>query len=317
VRSVTSFPANSSEHLDEERRNMIRQHSIEQHIQSKPASTTQVSFAKILVATDFSETSDRALEYALSLARAYTSKVFLTHVIPVNLLLDPELAAASRDEMHVAARVEMDRIEASGRFFGIAHEEIVEDGTLWPSIEDLIRRNGIDLVVVGTHGKSGARKPIVGSNAEEIFRHVAVPVLTVGPGVEREPLYGVELKNILLATEFGVGAERQAAYAFALAQEQCSRITLLHVAERDDDADKIVRQLKRLVPSGVDLHCLPLFRIEKGNAVHEILRAANETHADLIVLGAKARDPLAVKPPRTKAYQVVCAASCPVLTIKF
>ena len=295
---------------------MISHQSIEQHIPPKAAVTTRVSFAKILVATDFSETSDRALEYALSLARTYLSKVFLTHVIPLNLLLDPELAAASRDEMHVAARVEMDRIEASGRFFGIAHEEIVEDGTLWPSIEDLIRRNGIDLVVVGTHGKRAARKPLVGSNAEEIFRHVAVPVLTVGPGVEREPLYGIELKNILLAVESGIGTERQSVYAFALAQEHCSRITLLHVAEHNDDADMIVQQLKRLVPSGVDLHCLPLFRIEKGDTVREILRVANETHADLIVLGAKARGTLTVKPPRTKAYEVVCGASCPVLTIK-
>ena len=105
---------------------MIPQPRIEQHIPPKAAVTTRVSFAKILVATDFSETSDRALEYALSLARTYLSKVFLTHVIPVNLLLDPELAAASRDEMHLAARTEMDRIESSGRFFGIAHQEIIE-----------------------------------------------------------------------------------------------------------------------------------------------------------------------------------------------
>lgn len=295
---------------------MIRQQSIDQQIPSKPSLTMRVSFEKILVATDFSETSDRALEYALSLARTYSSKVFLTHVIPVNHLMDPELAAASRDEMHLAARAEMDRIEGSGRFFGIAHEGIIEEGTLWPRLEDLIREHGIDLVVVGTHGASARHKPFVGSNAEEVFRHVEVPVLTVGPRVEREPLYGVELKNILLATEFGIGAQRQAAYAFALAQEQRSRITLLHVEGRNDEADAVVGRLKGLVPSGVDLHCLPLFRIEKGDPVQEILRAANETHADLIVLGARSRDRLAAKMPSTKAYEVVCGASCPVLTIK-
>jgi len=239
---------------------MIRQQSIDQNIPLKPTAITRVSFAKILFATDFSETSDRALECALSLARTYGSKIFLTHVIPVNHLMDPEPAAASRAEMHLAARAEMDRIESSGRFFGTTYEGIIVEGTLRPRLEELIRKHGIDLVVVGTHGKSpAARMPFVGSNAEEIFRHVGVPVLTVGPRVEREPLHGVELKNILLATEFGIGAERQAAYAFALAQENRSRITLLHVEERNDDADAIVRQLKGLVPSGVDLHCLPLF----------------------------------------------------------
>jgi nucleotide-binding universal stress UspA family protein len=141
-------------------------------------------------------------------------------------------------------------------------------------------------------------------------------VLTVGPGVEREPLYGVELKNILFATEFGVGAGRQAAYAFALAQQHCSRITLLHVEERIDDADAIVRELKRLVPSGIDLHCLPLFRIERGDPVREILHVANETRADLIVLGAKSRKAQPGNVLHSKAYQVVCGASCPVLTIK-
>ena len=294
---------------------MIQQQSIERRSQPQPTQAT-VRFAKILVATDFSETSDRALEHALSLARTYSSRIFLTHVVPVDLMMAPELAAASVDEMRQAARAEMDRIEGSGRFFAIPHEVFIEEGSLWPNLERLINKLGIDLVVVGTHGKGAVQKVLIGSSAEEIFRHAKVPVLTVGPRVEREPLYGVELKNILFATEFGAGAERQAAYAFALAQEHLSRITLLHVEERDDDAEEIVRDLKRLVPSGTDLHCLPLFRIEKGDPVNEILRLANETRADLIVLGAKSRKSLAGNVPHTKAYRIVCGASCPVLTIK-
>jgi len=295
---------------------MLEQQSIPQQTQSHPAALTTVSFARILVATDFSSTSDRALEYALSIARTYSSRIFLTHVIPADLLMDPELVAASPEEMHHAARAEMGRIEASGRFFGIAHEEIIARGSLWPNVEEVIRQHGIDLVVVGTHGRSPGRKAFVGSSAEEIFRHVRVPVLTVGPKVEREPLYGIELKNILVATEFGIGSERQAAYAFALAQEHCSRITLLHVEERDGDADVVVQQMKELLPSRINLHCLPLFRIEKGQPVREILRVAGELQADLIVLGAKPRESLAISVQPTKAFEVVCGAVCPVLTIK-
>ena len=295
---------------------MLEQQSIDPQIQPQATATMRASFAKILVATDFSQTSDRALEHALSLARTYRSRIFLAHVIPADFLLDPELAAASRDEMHQAARAEMDRIEASGCFFGVAHEEIIEEGNLWPTLERLIHQHGIDLVVVGTHGKGLPQKLLIGSSAEEIFRRAQVPVLTVGPGVVREPLYGIKLKNILFATEFGVGAERQANYAFALAHEHCSRITLLHVEERDDDAERIVHQLKELVPSGSDLHCLPLFRIEKGDPVHTILRVADDIRADLIVLGAKTRKTLAGNGPHTKAYQVICRATCPVMTIK-
>src|SRR5215469_10131692 len=98
--------------LDEEA-NMIQQQSIPQQVQSQPT-LGKVPFAKILVATDFSKTSDRAFEHALSLARSYGSRIFLAHVMPTDLMLAPELAAASRDEMRQAARAEMDRIEGSG-----------------------------------------------------------------------------------------------------------------------------------------------------------------------------------------------------------
>ena len=295
---------------------MIQEHAVNEQTTPRPLPNPAVSLGKILVATDFSETSNRALEHALSLARTYNSKIFVVHIISVGLMTAPELAEASREEMHRVAREQMERTRTSDRFFGVQNEEIIEEGALWPSIEALIAKHGIDLVVVGTHGMGVVEKLLIGSSAEQIFRQARIPVLTVGPTVWREPLYGIELKNILFATAFGPGAERQAAYAFSLAQEHRSRITLLHVEQRPDEEEAIVHQLQELVPSGTDLHCLPLFRVERGDPVREILRVAEETHADLIVLGAKTRKGLAGHVPHTKAYQVICGASCPVLTIK-
>ena len=295
---------------------MIKKTEIRQRIKSRLLADERISPSRILVATDFSQTSDRALEHALSVARTYNSRIFLAHVIPVDLTMVPELAKPFREQMHRAAREEMERILASGRFFGISHEEIIQEGTLWLNIEALIRKHEIDLVVLGTHGMSHARRMPIGSNAEEIFRQVRIPVLTVGPAVEREPLYGIELKNILFATAFGMDAERQAAYAFSLAQEHRSRITLLHVQQHPDQEEDIVTRLHQLLPFAAELHCLPLFRLEWGDPVKAILQVAARIHADLIVLGAKSRRGLAGHVPHTKAYQVVCGASCPVLTIK-
>jgi len=295
---------------------MIEKSEVSQQIHAGPSAVEKVSLARILVATDFSKTSDRALEHALSLARTYNSRIFLAHVIPMNLMMAPELAEPFRNQMHRAAQEEMKRILASGRLFGVPHEEIIQEGTLWLNIEALIRKHGIDLVVLGTHGMSHTRKMPIGSNAEEIFRQVRIPVLTVGPAVEREPLYGIELKNILFATAFGVDAERQAAYAFSLAQEHRSRITLMHVQQHPDQEDEIVNRLHQLLPFAAELHCLPLFRVEWGDPVRAILQVAAKIHADLIVLGAKSRKGLAGHMPHTKAYHVVCGAPCPVLTIK-
>jgi nucleotide-binding universal stress UspA family protein len=76
---------------------MIQQHDVNQQIKPRHFTDPRVSLAKILVATDFSKTSDRALEHALSLARTYNSRIFLTHVIPIDLMMAPELAEASRE----------------------------------------------------------------------------------------------------------------------------------------------------------------------------------------------------------------------------
>ena len=293
---------------------MLQQQETNQQAASRAVG---VALTNVLVATDFSETADRALEHGLSLARAYNSKVFLAHVIPVDLMMAPELAEASREQMRTTAREGMERTATPDRFFDVPHEEIIEEGALWPTIEGLTKKHGIDLIVLGTHGKGVVQKLLIGSDAEQIFRQARIPVLTVGPAVRREPLYGIELKNILFATGFGLGAERQAAYAFSLAQEHRSRITLLHVEKQHPNEEQaIVNQLHELIPSETELHCLPLFRVEQGDPVKAILRVAEQMHADLIVLGAKPRKGLAGHVPHTKAYEVICGAACPVLTIK-
>src|SRR6516164_10513750 len=112
---------------------MIQEHEVNQQTKPRPS----LSLTRILVATDFSKSSDRALEHALCLARTYSSRIFLAHVIPVDLMMAPELAEASRDQMRRAAREGMETILTSGRFFGIPHEEFIEEGYLWPNIGGL------------------------------------------------------------------------------------------------------------------------------------------------------------------------------------
>jgi nucleotide-binding universal stress UspA family protein len=295
---------------------MIQEHQSNQQIKTAPFPEAKVSLANILVATDFSKASDRALEHALSLARTYNSKIFLVHVIPTDHMMAPELADAWREKMRRYTRERMDQTLTADRFFGVPHEGIIQEGSLWPNIEMLIKNFDIDLLVLGTHGKGIVEKLLIGSSAEEIFRQARIPVLTVGPEVWQEPFYSVELKNILFATAFGPGAEREAAYAFSLAQEHHSKLTLLHVQQQQGEEQVVIHQLQELIPSSPEMHCLPLFRVEHGDPVREILRVAEDTQANLIVLGAKPRKGLAGNVPHTKAYQVISDASCPVLTIK-
>ncbi|HXJ04163.1 MAG TPA: universal stress protein [Candidatus Acidoferrum sp.] len=287
-----------------------------------------VKLEKILVATDFSGASERALEYALSLARRYESQICLVHVITsdADVLLAPELMATRHEKAVRDAQERMGQVLISGRLRGVPHEMLIEHGALWPTMQALIEKEQINLVVAGTSGIGSLQKVLIGSGAEEIFRQAKCPVLTVGPAIERETPREVEFKNILFATDFGVGAERQSVYAFSLAQEHQANLTLLHVIKHAEDYSEqglalkknaIIHELGELAPAGGELWCNPVFRMRLGEPVEAILEMAREMKADLIVIGAKRGKGLALgHAPRTVAYRVVCGAPCPVLTVR-
>jgi len=287
----------------------------------------EAAFSKILVATDFSPASDRALDFAVSIARRFNSTVYLTHVITLDgyPMIAPEVAEVSYAKLFNEAKLALDSLLSSGRFYGVARMTFIEQGTLWPTIEALVDKHKIDLVVVGTHGASGLKKLVIGSGAEQIFRHARVPVLTVGPHISGEAPFEAEFKHILFATDFRASAEREAAYAFALAQQHRARLTLLNVVPYVEDyseeavtrrRNEVVKQLKELLPAGVELTCKPEFQMVIGEPVEEILRWADQTKADLIIMGAKTRKGIVDHAPHPKAFEVVRNARCPVLTIK-
>jgi len=286
-----------------------------------------VSISKILVTTDFSPVSDHALDFAIALARRYDARIYLTHVITPDpfQFAEPQLAQATYEKVRQAAEEGITDILISGKLRGVPHEVLMDEGNVWPTLENLIRKHEIDLVVTGTHGRGKVQKLLIGSVAEEIFRKADCAVLTVGPRVPNEVKKEIELNRILFATDFGPGAEKAAAYAFSLAQEHNATLTLLHVIESAVayNEESVARQkeinivrMKKLMPEGSENWCKPEFRANFGAAVEEILLAARESKADLIVMGAKARNSLAGHAPMTIAYNVVSKATCPVLTVR-
>lgn len=306
---------------------MVVTPTLEERTREKVPAKQLVSLARIMVATDFSVFSDHALDCALSLARRFNSKIYLTHVITLagHGVMEAEVGALSREQLWNLAKQSAVKIEDSGRLSGIPYEVVIEEGALWPALENLIKKYDIDLLVLGTHGMTGVVKVVAGSSAEQIFRQARIPVFTVGPAVSGPPSFAAGFKNILCATDFGPAADKEVAFAFALAQEQQARLVLLHVTpkgakvsgrEAEWEKEPHTRKLTELVPTGVDIAFKPDYRVVPGEPVEEILRTAEDTKADLIVIGAKKRESLAGHIPHTKAYRVVCGARCPVLTIK-
>jgi nucleotide-binding universal stress UspA family protein len=188
----------------------------------------------ILIATDFSEASENALRYALALARFYKAKLCLANVVSS---LGPAMAGpgaiAACDEavLREAAQLEAS-LGRTGALTGIQHKFMVRQGELWPELQEIIRQESADLLVVGTHGRHSIAKLFLGSSAEQICRHAECPVLTLGPHTDsRRPWVGTSSTHptFLFATDFGPASLHALPQAIAAANQFGARLAFLSI----------------------------------------------------------------------------------------
>lgn len=290
----------------------------------------RIALKNILFLTDFSESSATAIPFATSIARAYGSVVHALHVLQPSAYtyMTPEVAGTLLDSQEDLARAEMQRVDAE--LMGLTHETIIErGGAVWPVLSQVLKEREVDLIVLGTHGRTGAQKLLLGSSAEEVFRRARVPVLTIGPAVKTGAHSGGKFRCVLFATDFNAVSTVAAPYAISLAQENQARLILLHVlpapkpgkATRPGELSvaEAMHQLEILVPQDAELWCRLEPMVNHGAPGREILATASRCGADLIVLGVRGMDTLtrvATRMDRAIAYDVVAHAPCPVLTVR-
>jgi len=291
--------------------------------QSQPVA----EFRRILVATDFSEGASGALEYALTVARGFNSKLYLVHVIPSQVFhfVSPESSADAIQKAKVFASGELRRWIDARAMSDVEHEELLIEGQVWPVLQELIESHDIDLLAIGTHGRTSQKKLLLGAVAEEVFRLAECPILSMGPEVQLQAGRRKELQRLLYATNFKPHAERAASLAFALERAHHAKLTVLHVAEeaggpalsgREIVRDFLVKRLKKVMPAACKDVCETEFQVRFGEAAEEILRTATEQDADLLVLGLRGGRGLAGQLPSATAYELVRQAPCPVLTLR-
>jgi nucleotide-binding universal stress UspA family protein len=222
-------------------------------------------------------------------------------------------------EKHIRA------LENSGVLSQFDHSILLESGALRDVLEDTVRRHDIDLVVIGTHGRGGIKKLLLGSVAEEVSRLAPCAVLIVGPHVPAAAS-DFTFRHILYATEFSAGSLNALRYALSIAQKHRANLTLLHVCgfleggplvETDFVLAQERERLEALLPGDVQLPMPPTIIARIGTTTDTILRTASESNADLIVMGVHSTHALtaATHIPWTVAHQIVCHATCPVLTV--
>jgi nucleotide-binding universal stress UspA family protein len=289
---------------------------------------TRIQLQNVLFLTDFSPAADAAVPYAAEVAKRFGAKVYALHVrTPViNPMTDP--ANWSTLENSAEAETQIQRHALRKSFPGMEPQILIQEGDLYAMLLDVIVRNKIDLIVLGTHGRSGAAKFFLGSVAEEIFRQAPCPVLTVGPFTSGKPLGQGQIKEIVYATDFSPESAAAAAHAISLAQEFQAHLTLMHVIANEAPGDLLLpsqlvkateQHLRNLVPPEAALWCEPHFVVEQGSPAEKILEIAKDRSADLIVLGIHKPTGFpgaATHLPIATAHKVVSHAPCPVLTVR-
>ncbi|HET6844984.1 MAG TPA: universal stress protein [Candidatus Angelobacter sp.] len=282
-----------------------------------------VRHKNILFATDFSEYSRQALPYAANLAQKFGSSIYLCHVVtPSQLMIGaPEAAPYLYEAQHKASEEELEAMAHLPDLQGVPTKTILVTGMLEDELAREIREKQIDLIVVGTHGRTGIRRLVLGSAAEQICRIATCPVLTIGPEVVLPQ--GPMFRKILVPTDFSWVSTEILPYVLDIAREYEAGITFLHVIPLDAAAststrllaEDVRRTLKKTFSQEFAKYA-PQFLIEFGSPAEAIVRAAAANQNDIIAMGIRHAFAPGIHLRSGVAYQVMAKAHCPVLTCR-
>jgi nucleotide-binding universal stress UspA family protein len=283
---------------------------------------------RIVCPVDFSEFSATAFEYAHSLARHYNAKLFIQHVAEPFISISPRYVSQPVIDQVYAQQVadaeEKIREMTKRRSLNdVEHEVILERGAAADSILELAAAERMDLIAMGTHGKRGLDRLVLGSVTERVLRKAPCPVLVV-PRPAQEAAKAAaepgEFHQILYCTDFNEDSPRALEYALLLACRYKAGLSLLHVVEGSNEKklepekQAALQQLQAAIPLQT---CGPVEpAVRAGKPYEQILAHAAETGADLIALGVRGRSAVNLALFGSTTHRVIQLGSRPVLVVR-
>ena len=278
-----------------------------------------VTFEHILVPTDFSDVSRRALEYAKTLAKQGNSELLLAHVnLPMNLITPPEAAWIDTLEIQSREEQEFEERGAALRSEGYRAQALSLTGPLYDELLSAVKQYKVDLIVLGTHGKKGLERFLLGSDAEALLRHAHCPVISVGPEVPDLEGKAWQIREVLCATTLQPHSAEVVAYAQRLAAKQGAELVLLHVkegAEETADWMSFEEAFHSHAPEVRRESSWLRTRIASTAPGVNIVDLAKQRGSDLIVMGARPAASMATHLAPGTAAKVLLGAPCPVMTL--
>ncbi len=291
--------------------------------QTKPE-TVFAAPGKIVVATDLTD-HEYLLPHAIAQAKASKASLILVHAVLPHESMPVETGAIPYYDplrMDRDARLMLDNVAREVRAQGVECVPAVRHGFVPDVVTDVVKNSGAGRLILGTHGRRGLKKFVLGSVARQLLETVEIPVCTVGPRAhKRAPESpGVILHPVSLADMH----ENSAALSLALGRQFGAQVLLLHIitpgpaAAKDPTATvaKATAELEHLVPDSARSSTRIMAKIAAGNLVQEILSAAHENQAGLIILGVHAPAHSWLPGTEPAAYKILVSAPCPVISLR-
>jgi nucleotide-binding universal stress UspA family protein len=285
--------------------------------------------SRVLAAVDYSKPARAAFEQALALAGAHAAVLTVVHAVPV----DKTFAWRAKARMALMAKLRH-RAES----LGVAIEVSVQHGDPAGVILLHARSRRPDLIVLGTHQRTGLDRLRTGSIAERVALRATQPVLIVP--VRGDGRAVTSFDNVVVAVDFGAASKAALAQAVALTKGTSRRLTLLHVtpgpASMDAsgttgvppylyrfgmaDYQRLVagnawRRLNGNMRQEIGPDTQVRARVVSGAAATEIARVASEIDADLIVLGVTRRGAMSRRIFGSTAARVMRVSGHPMLVV--
>lgn len=282
---------------------------------------THVPLRSILLATNLDD-MEWLFPLTCSLAKESGASITLLHVITTTrgMTVDQEGLPyyGPADAIDAAKERLQSFCAGAGCASQIRYEVKVIEGSPSDGILDTTRQLLADLVVMGTRGRHGIERWLLGSVAQSVLRASSVPVVTVGPNARKAAASTMPIKSILFATSLRASSNEAARLIYVWAERLHARLALLHVAPATENTQEAKRkareeELRSLLSEEAFRTNHVAIDVRTGRASHEILAAG--AHVDLIVLGAVRPPVLGRLAPEGTLYRVLAEAQCPVASL--
>lgn len=286
---------------------------------------------RILCPIDFSEFSIVAYQYALSLAEHYNADVIALHVVELWKLPFADYAAYEADyanfstALNEGGEVRLREFLKKHSPDGIQPQLVTNLGNPSDSILTFTQAQNIELIVMGTHGRRGFDRLVLGSTADRVMRKASCPVLVISKppreGVAADPnaRHVHRLSRVLFCTDFSENSERALNYAISATAEYDAELTLLHVVEHVSKAELLVacaEQLDKLIPPEQRKTLKVRKTVKLGKPYEQIVQHALEEQIDMITMAVHGGDVLDRAVFGSTTYKVIQLGPCPVLAVR-